>query len=84
MDRSERIGMIVSGIAHAGVVLWLLVGGIFFSHDLPPPVATAEVTLMSEAEFSALQAAAPRAATESPPQPSVPEPPKAEEVPPAP
>ncbi|MCB2128833.1 MAG: hypothetical protein KDE03_07080 [Rhodobacteraceae bacterium] len=66
--------MIVSGIAHLGAILWLLLGGIFFSHDLPPPVATAEVTLMSEAEFSALQAAAPKAAEESPPEPALPEP----------
>lgn len=84
MDRSERIGMIVSGVAHVGVILWLILGGIFFSHDLPPPVATAEVTLMSEAEFSALQAAAPTATTEAPPEPSVPEPPAAEETPDAP
>lgn len=84
MERSQRIGLIVSGGAHLALILWLLVGGIFFSHELPPPVATAEVTLMSEAEFSALQAAAPKAATDSPPAPSVPEPPKAEEVPPAP
>lgn len=84
MDRSERIGMIVSGVAHLGAILWLILGGIFFSHDLPPPVATAEVTLMSEAEFSALQAAAPTAPTEAPPAPSVPEPPAAEEAPPAP
>lgn len=84
VDRSERIGMIVSGVAHLGVILWLILGGIFFSHDLPPPVATAEVTLMSEAEFSALQAAAPTAATEAPPAPSVPEPPAAEPVPEAP
>lgn len=76
--------MIVSGGAHLGAILWLLVGGIFFSHDLPPPMATAEVTLMSEAEFSALQAAAPRAATEAPPQPSAPAPSSAEVVPPAP
>lgn len=84
MERSQRIGLIVSGAAHLGAILWLLVGGIFFSHEMPPPVATAEVTLMSEAEFSALQAAAPNAVTELPPQPSVPEPPAAEEVPPAP
>ncbi len=84
MERSERIGMIVSGGAHLGVILWLLVGGIFFSHDMPPPVATAEVSLMSQSEFDALQAAAPKAATEAPPQPSLPEPPASEPQPPAP
>ena len=84
MERSERIGMIVSGGAHAGAILWLLLGGIFFAHDMPPPVTTAEVSLMSQAEFDALQAAAPRAATEAPPQPSLPEPPASEPQPPAP
>lgn len=72
MERSRRIGMMVSGGAHLGAILWLMLGGIFFSHDLPPPVASAEVSLMSSAEFSALAAAAPRAVTEAPPQPSAP------------
>ena len=84
MERSQRIGLIVSGGGHLAAILWLLLGGIFFSHDLPPPVATAEVTLMSEAEFSAMTAAAPKAPVESPPAPSVPEPPKADPAPPAP
>ena len=84
MDRSERIGLIVSGGAHVGAILWLLVGGIFFSHDMPPPVATAEVSLMSQSDYDAMIAAAPKAATEAPPQPSLPEPPQAEPTPPAP
>lgn len=81
MERSRRIGMMVSGGAHLGAILWLMLGGLFFSHDLPPPVASAEVSLISSAEFSALAAAAPRAPTEAPPQPS---PPVAAEAPPAP
>ncbi|WP_318339886.1 hypothetical protein [Defluviimonas sp. D31] len=84
MERSERTGMIVSGGAHLGAILWLILGGIFFSHDLPPPVQTSEVTLMSSAEFAALQAAAPTAATEAPPQPSLPEPAEATPPPPKP
>ncbi len=81
MERSERTGLIVSGGAHLGAILWLMLGGIFFSHDLPPPVVTAEVSLMSEAEFTALQAAAPRAVTEAPAEPSLPEPAPAEAAP---
>lgn len=81
MERSRRIGMMVSGGAHLGAILWLMLGGLFFSHDLPPPVASAEVSLISSAEFSALAAAAPRALTEAPPQPS---PPAAAEDAPAP
>lgn len=72
-DRAERIGLIVSGAAHGALILWALLGGIFFTPDPTPPVATAEVSLMSSEEFAALQARAPKAPTESPAQPSVPE-----------
>ncbi|MCC6972345.1 MAG: hypothetical protein IT434_19185, partial [Phycisphaerales bacterium] len=81
-DRAERIGLIVSGSAHGALILWALLGGIFFTPDPTPPVATAEVSLMSSEEFAALQARAPRAPVESPAQPSVPE--AAAEPPPAP
>ena len=76
--------MIFSGNANAGEILWLLVGGIFFSHDMPPPVATAEVSLISSSEYDAMVAAAPRAVTEAPPQPSLPEQPAAVPEPPTP
>lgn len=82
MERSERIGMMVSGGAHLGAILWLLIGGVFFSHDMPPPVATAEVSLMSQSDYDAMVAAAPKAATEAPPQPSLPQPPATDPVPP--
>ncbi|HQY43922.1 MAG TPA: cell envelope biogenesis protein TolA [Paracoccaceae bacterium] len=72
-DRAERIGLIVSGASHGALILWALLGGIFFTPDPTPPVATAEVSLMSSEEFAALQARAPKAPTESPAQPSVPE-----------
>jgi hypothetical protein len=83
-QRSERIGFIVSAGVHLGAILWLLVGGIFFSHDMPPTSVATEVSLMSAAEFDALVAAAPRAPEETPLQPSLPEPPAAEEAAPAP
>lgn len=81
-DRAERIGLIVSGSAHGALLLWALLGGIFFTPDPTPPVATAEVSLMSSEEFAALQARAPKAPAESPAQPSVPE--AAAEPPPTP
>lgn len=84
MERSERIGMMVSGGAHLGAILWLLIGGVFFSQDMPPPVATAEVSLMSQSDYDAMVAAAPKASTEAPPQPSLPEPPASDPVPPTP
>ena len=82
--RSERIGFIVSAGMHLGAILWLLVGGIFFSHDLPATSVTTEVSLISSAEYDAMVAAAPRAPEETPAQPSLPEPPAAEEPAPAP
>ncbi len=81
-DRAERIGFVVSAAAHGALILWALLGGIFFTPDPTPPVAIAEVSLMSSDEFAALQARAPKAPTESPAQPSVPE--AAAEPPPAP
>lgn len=81
-DRAERIGLIVSGSTHGALILWALLGGIFFTPDPTPPVATAEVSLMSSEEFAALQARAPKAPVESPAQPSVPE--AAAEPPPTP
>lgn len=84
MERSERIGMMVSGGAHLGAILWLLIGGVFFSHDMPPPMATAEVSLMSQSQYDAMVAAAPKAATEAPPQPSLPDPAAADPTPPKP
>lgn len=87
MDRSERIGLVVSGAAHAAAILWLIVGGVFFEHETPPQ-PTAQVTIMSESEFAALVAAAPsdvaQEAPEAPSAPVAPTAPVAEEPPPAP
>lgn len=71
-DRAERIGLIVSGVGHLALILWALLGGIFFTPDASPPVQMAEVSLMSSDEFAALAARAPTAATDSPAQPSAP------------
>lgn len=72
-DRAQRIGLIVSGTGHGLLVLWALMGGIFFTPDERPAIAATEVSLISSEDFAALQARAPTAATESPPQPSLPE-----------
>ncbi|PON10560.1 cell envelope biogenesis protein TolA, partial [Candidatus Entotheonella serta] len=48
-----RAGYIISGIGHALFILWLLIGD-FFSSAPPPSPAVAEVSIMSEAEFSEL------------------------------
>ena len=79
-DRAERIGLIASGVGHLALILWALLGGIFFRPDPTPPVTMANVSLMSSDQFAALQARAPTAPTDSPAQPSAP---KASEKPPA-
>ncbi|MEO0654041.1 MAG: hypothetical protein AAFY77_04140 [Pseudomonadota bacterium] len=60
-----QIGYTISGLAHAVFVLGLLFGGLFTSSRLPP-VAVADVTMISEAELAALfpPAAAPQTVTE--------------------
>lgn len=89
-------GQIISGVAHAGVILWVVLGDWLFRADTLPEMQVAEVSLMSSAEFDALVASAPKpveqaeaepAAEEpvvTPPEPVQPEetPPPAEEVPP--
>ncbi|MBS0563218.1 MAG: cell envelope biogenesis protein TolA [Proteobacteria bacterium] len=79
-DRAERIGLIVSGIGHLALILWALLGGIFFPPEATPPVTMTNVSLMSSDQFAALQAKAPTAPKESPAKPSAP---KASEKPPA-
>jgi len=54
-------GVIISGIGHAGLILWLLVGGWFSAPDSLPEVAVTEVSLLSAAEFDALVTTAPTA-----------------------
>lgn len=72
-DRAERIGLIVSGGAHALLILWALLGGIFFTPEATPtPIATS-VSLISSKDFAALEARKPTATSESPAQPSAPE-----------
>lgn len=88
-------GQIISGIAHAGVILWVVLGDWLFRAETLPEIEVAEVSLMSSAEFDAMMAAAPPTAVEpvepaaepeveEPPEPVQPEepPPPAEEPPP--
>jgi hypothetical protein len=72
-DRAERIGLVVSAAGHALLILWALIGGIFFAPEENPATIATQVSLMSSEEFSALAARAPTAATDSPEQPAAPE-----------
>lgn len=88
-------GQIISGVAHAGVILWVVLGDWLFRADTLPEMQVAEVSLMSSAEFDAMVASAPKPAEPvaepepAPEQPAAepevtpPEPVQPEEPPPA-
>ncbi|SOB94548.1 cell envelope biogenesis protein TolA [Rhodobacter maris] len=77
MDRAEKIGTGVSAALHAAVILWALIGTWLFPPTPTEPVEVKPAGMISEAEFAALQAAAPKAGEAPPEQPEVP----AEEAP---
>ncbi|MFN4173134.1 MAG: cell envelope biogenesis protein TolA, partial [Pseudorhodobacter sp.] len=60
-------GVIISGAGHAGLILWVLIGGFFQRPDDALAVPMTEVSLLSGAEFEALLAASP---TAPPPEPA--------------
>ncbi|NNF92873.1 MAG: energy transducer TonB [Boseongicola sp.] len=62
-----RLGYYISGAGHAALIVLILFGGLF-SRDRLAEVTVAEVSLISEAEFAALQppATAPDIATDAP------------------
>ena len=65
-------GTIISGVGHAGLILWVLMGDWLFQPQDQPAIAATEVSLLSEAEYDALVAATP--STPDPAeQPSLPE-----------
>jgi hypothetical protein len=80
MDRGTKI----SAIGHAAAILWVLLGDWLWPFDTSAMPEVANVTMMSESEFAALQASAPKAdeggeTTPPPPRPKPPAP--AEELP---
>ena len=79
-------GQIISGAGHAALILWLLLGNWLFSPSEPVELSVVTGSLISSADFEAMQAAA-RAnvasappAAETPPVPEVVEPPPVPEV----
>ena len=82
-DTGLSKGTLYSGIGHVGLILWVVAGDLLFSHDEPPPIEVATVSMMTEAEFQAMQSSAPAPSeTPSPEQPAAAEPEAAPTPPP--
>jgi outer membrane biosynthesis protein TonB len=86
MYKPMYMGQIISGAGHAALILWLLLGDWLFSPPEPEDLPVVTGSIMSSADFEALQAAA-RASeavapepVEEPPEPEVVEPPPEPEV----
>lgn len=47
-----RIGFYISGVAHAGLIGWVMFGGVF--RPDPPPMEVVDVSMISAAQFDAL------------------------------
>ena len=73
VDQAERTGLIFSGAGHGVLILWALIGGLFNFDDDQAAITSTEVSLISSAEFAAMQAAAPTAVTEAPEEIALPE-----------
>lgn len=79
-------GQIISGAGHAALILWLLLGDFLFSPSEPVELSVTTGTIISSAEFEAMQAAARAneaaapAPVDPPPTPDVVEPPPEPEV----
>jgi hypothetical protein len=58
METRFQTGTVVSAIGHVGVILWALVGDWLFTRDPAQEVIVTSVSMITSAEFDALQAAA--------------------------
>lgn len=51
-----RTGIIISGLAHLGLILWMLFGGMFLRPHDAAPLQVSQVSIISPDEFQALTA----------------------------
>jgi len=73
MERADRIGTGVSAALHLGVIAWAIFGGAWIKPKPTDPVTMTEVSVMSEADFAAMMAAAPKASPETSEAPAQPQ-----------
>ncbi|MBV0891316.1 protein TolA [Paracoccus sp. Z118] len=58
MERADRIGAWVSGVAHVSLIAWVAIGGALFRGQPSAAIRMTNVQTMSDAEFQQLAAAA--------------------------
>lgn len=71
MGREFQTGFYISGLGHGGLLLWVLVAGLFVAEDLPD-IAVTDVSIISSQDFAAMQGASPDpdgSPVEAPPAP---------------
>lgn len=73
MDRADRIGTGLSAALHLGVIAWVAFGGTWFRPKPSEPIRMTEVAVMSQSEFEAMVAAAPKASEVPMAEPVVPQ-----------
>ncbi len=59
MREDMKIGTYVSGAGHAGLFVWLLIGGFFVSRDDFDAITATDVSIISAEDFQALQPSGP-------------------------
>ncbi len=62
-------GLVISGVGHAALILWVFLGDWLFLPAEPPAVQVASVSILSSAEFDAMVSEAPAAPKDAPDQP---------------
>ncbi|MEM6593647.1 MAG: hypothetical protein AAF672_02580 [Pseudomonadota bacterium] len=65
-----KTGAYVSGVAHLGLFVWLVVGGLFVARDDFDAVSVTDVSILSFDEYQAQLAAGPAVAEEAPSLPA--------------
>lgn len=60
MDTAMDKATTISAAGHLGVILWAVFGGWLFAPKDMPPMQVAEVSLLTEGEFQAMMASAPK------------------------
>ena len=60
MDRADKLGTGISAALHVGLIAWIIVGGDLFRARPTDSIVMTEVSVMSESDFAAMVAAAPK------------------------